>query len=252
MPAKCACSRPVHDAVICRTCTDDLGAALATAADIWDDLQSAISRQTRMGEHAIVRSGRSTVLPWDDSASVAASSLARTLSRWATEIAGEDSAIPATTPSVATWLRKRTAAIRQHEAAAACVDEITGAVSRAMAVIDLKPGRQYAGPCGTCSTPLYVKPGATEVHCSRHDPTWSSTVAERQAWMLGEAASVLIHAAAVSHLLSLLGQRATSVQITRWVASGRLVPRGKDRNGRQTYRMGDVLDLIGTPNGKAS
>lgn len=153
---------------------------------------------------------------------------------------------PDTIAAMALWLARRTGRLRQHEAAAEAVSEITAAVRQAQRAIDRPPGRAYAGPCGVCGRHLYVRPGKATVTCDGHEPPWSADVEQRREWMLGQITDQLSYAAEAVHLLSLLGVRVSAVQVTRWVADGRLVAHGTDQHRRALYRLGDLTVLAMT------
>ena len=68
-----------------------------------------------------------------------------------------------TVAAMARWLLARTSRIRQHPEAAHIAASITRAAARAQRAIDLPPEGLYAGPCGTCGRPLYVRAPAVTV-----------------------------------------------------------------------------------------
>ena len=129
---------------------------------------------------------------------------------------------PDTIGGMAFWLLARTSRIRQHPEAAHIAASITRAAARAQRAIDLPPEGLYAGPCGTCGRPLYVRAAAVTVTCARHDPPWSGDVASRREWMLSESVHVLVHAAAADSRLGAPGVRVAHAALIRWGGEGRL------------------------------
>lgn len=256
MPAQCSCGRPVANAVLCRACTVRLETSLVTIASLAEDLDLAIARQTRMADPS---PGHATEapLPFDERASEAAWVVGNTLAGWIRALGAQanpaigvrikpDAALGlgrGTVAEMAAWLSGHVKDIVQRPDAEECADEIAAAEAVASRAVDRPPERRYAGPCGKCGQPLYARPGQKTITCREHEPPWSSGVEERREWMLGEVASRLAHAALAVHLLSLLEVEVTPVQVTRWKQAGLLVPRGRDRDGRTTYRIGDLIEL---------
>lgn len=216
-----------------------------TLANLAPDLDLALSRQARMTEP---NPGHATEapLPFDQRVSETAFVVRSTLAGWVPEftVAGQEP--PGDLAPMAIWLLERAGRIAQHASAAECADEIASAAAEAMRVVDRPPERRYAGPCGECGQPLYVRPGKKTVTCQEHDPAWTGNVEERREWMLSEVSATLAHAALAVHLLDLLGVHVTPVQVTRWKQAGQLTPRGTDHEGRARYRIGDLIDLAAT------
>jgi hypothetical protein len=147
------CTRPVADlALACTSCAGRLARALGDVASLTEDLDDAITRQTRTSSGIGVASrSADRPLPWDQNASLAASTLRNTLSTWTRLVAEERGReLPADTmPAMAAVLLGQLEWIRHHPAAAEVVDEITYAVEEARRAVDLTPNSStfLVGPC---------------------------------------------------------------------------------------------------------
>jgi hypothetical protein len=242
----CGCGKPVNGTVICRTCVVGLETSLVTIATMAPDLDVALAKQAQFGG---TPGGRQTEapLPFDAAVSETASVVRSTLAAWCDELWDTDFTRPARDLApMALWLLARLARIAVHDEAGDCCDQIGDAAAQAWRAVDRPPERRYAGPCGICHRPMYVKPGRAVVTCREHEPPWTGAVNERREWMLGEAAAARAHAAAAVRILAVLEIRISAVQITRWAKAGRLTGHGTSPDGRTLYRIGDLIALAAT------
>ena len=145
---------------------------------------------------------------------------------------------PATTDDLARWLIEHMDRIRQHQAAGDMVTEVRAAVQRAVHVIDLPPGRVYAGPCD-CGTHLYGHPGRQLVTCPTCGTTWG--IPERQEWMRSRLADQLVGAYEASLMLSGIGIYVADGTIRVWASRGKLARRPHPGTDPR-YRFGDIVD----------
>lgn len=147
------CERPTGDqAYACSSCSGRLARALGDVAALTEALDDAISRQTRTSSGIGVASrSADRPLPWDQHASLAASTLRGTLSTWARLVAEERGRdLPADTmPAMAAYLLGQLEWIRHHRAAAEAVEQIRDAVDGAVRAVDLTPNSStfLVGPC---------------------------------------------------------------------------------------------------------
>jgi hypothetical protein len=136
-----------------------------------------------------------------------------------------------------------------HVAAGELHADLTGLVERISRCIDRPPDRLYGGPCGAqcddgpCPGHLYARAGEDVARCPYCHT--SHAIAERRAWMLNHAADHTVTAAvALGWTRLLLGRVIPDATWRSWVLRRRIVPHGRDRFGRSTYRFGDVHDLV--------
>jgi hypothetical protein len=93
-----------------------------------------------------------------------------------------------------------------------------------------------------CPAELYAIAGASTVTCPKCRV--EHNLDARQDWLLGEVEDQLAHPALIARALSSLGRPITDSMIRGWKFRGRLIPHGLDVRGRETFRIGDVLDLL--------
>jgi hypothetical protein len=138
--------------------------------------------------------------------------------------------------------------IRHRPEADEMVEDLSAEAATLRRCVDAPPAVRYAGPCwadtaeGECEQELYAVEGAATVRCpacgTAHD------VGLRRAWLLGQTHDVLLNAATMATALSSLDQTVTSSMIRNYADRGRIVAHGHDRDGRPTYRVGDVLAVL--------
>lgn len=127
--------------------------------------------------------------------------------------------------------------IRQRDDAHQFVREITQAVRAVERVVDVPPGRWYAGPCEVCSRDLYAGQDQTRVRCACGA---SYDVRDRRDWLLSQVQDRLATPIEISRALGTLA----GVEVTPSVIRG-LAHRGRiTQHERGRYRVGDVLDRI--------
>ena len=174
MTVTCQCGRPVDDAYLCGTCTQQLRATLDSVPSLVDELDTTITRQAVLGEKGGPRAAEKP-LPFNVQASEAAWVLRNTLGGWARVIAEEATVGAETrletingpsgyprrgaeipTPQIASWLTAHLEQIRHHQAAGEAHDEIRTAVQSAQRAIDHPQIRHtfHVGPCPDCDGQL--------------------------------------------------------------------------------------------------
>jgi hypothetical protein len=238
---------------LCDTCvrrlTDDLGDIVALV----DDLDTMLTRQSRTssaGNTGVTSRSSETPLFWDDRASKAQRRLHQALAGLAAmlELHHADPR-PVELRRLSSWLLAGVGCLAHLDGFPAAADRAMAAVGRVRGVIDRRAEQQYVGPCYAllgpdvkCGGHLYVELGRTSVTCPKCHV--EHEIEGRQQWLLDEMEDQLAHPALIARALSSLGQPVTDARIRGWVFRGRLMAKGVDSAGRQTYRMGDVLDLI--------
>lgn len=157
--------------------------------------------------------------------------------------------LPPASMLAATRLLSSVPAIRRHPDVAELVDEVAGSIKRARRAVDRPVDRIFVGPCMmetpdeegrqvTCLTDLYAREGAGSVRC----PTCYTEhpVAERQEWLLRQAASMLFTVRESAQMLGDIGGiRVTEDRIRGYLRRGRIV-----FHSSNLIRLGDLLDLV--------
>lgn len=223
-----------------------LEAKLIAAQWIWEELQVAVTRQSKMA--APYRTGgKSSEHPtmFDTTASEAAWVLRNTLRQWATEVACDcrvpyvkcDTVFPGDVKELAGWMVSRVIRFIPHPEA---LDEICAAVDLGLRVIDRPPVRIYLGDCD-CGARLYGDPDADEMSCWRcafeHDP---KTLRDRNIQRGGELLVTAKEAA--RYVGELYGIRLTANRIRVWhKRDGKLEP--VELNGELLFRFGDIVAI---------
>lgn len=262
---------------ICQACTAELGRALHAAPALLQDLDDAITRQTRFarpGESGGHRTAYKPPLPWDELASQAAATLTAALLGWARQIAAGRRALAGPTcercshPScryadlsrgaptqptrAAAWLNRHTDALIRHPHGPQAVTDIVAATQHAHHTIDA-PERDllFVGPCDNCAGDLYARPGATLATCTRcRDAAGrrlSYGIEARRSRMLRTLAERTLVASDIARALSSWIRPITPALIHTWVARGKLHSTGLDARGRKLFRVRDVMDLMDAP-----
>jgi hypothetical protein len=235
---------------LCTGCTDSVARLLLTAANIAADLDDAVAKQLTRGTGGR-RSEAEVPLPVDLAASDVRGELLSELRSWMHAVmiaSGQrfscDDAPAYELAAMAPWLIARLDVIRQHPRAGETV-RIRAKVNRALAVIDRKPERLYAGPCPRCGTDLLGQPGASVITCpcgTVHE------VSERQ-YVMGEALwDTLGTVPWIVTAASALGVRLSEHTVRTWVKRGKLARHGErpaafGGTPQAVYRFGDAMKL---------
>ncbi|MCP2205305.1 hypothetical protein [Lentzea flava] len=260
------CSNPTDlDVYVCGLCLGRLDGDLADVADLAEELDTTIARQTRTGMPVGSRNAE-VGLPYNDGAAEVGRDLRSVLSTWVrelwethgprrvvitaanvrtTELDPLD--LDDTLAEMAAWLRRHPSWIEYHPAGGELVDEIADAVERVRRAVDLPPARTYCGPCPDCGTDLYARPDRELVRCreceARHE------VEARRAALLDAARGHLGTAAEIARALPrLLGRELSANSLRTWARTGKLTRRPPDAQGRTRYLVGEVIDVaLATP-----
>ena len=245
------CSVPQPDtAYICHKCALELDQRLGNVSAWWLELDNVLSRQTRYGSGSEGRRSAEIPLPYDPRATEVAFVVSNTITTWTRHICEtrpcEFPQWPYIVPSatltglLAGFLVGHTEWLRHRQEGAEAFDELTAMTQLLERTIDRPAPLWYAGPCN-CRRDLYAQPGATTITCPDCEAQYD--VSARRQWLLDSAEDHLAHAALISRAITMLGEPVDKMTISRWVAKGRLIAHGVDRDGRALYRVGDVIDL---------
>lgn len=263
------CGRPVRDAGVCATCARACDVALGEVSWLLHQLDLVITRQTARAEHVGGHAAQQPLaFSWEGSEQRWA--LVNTVTTWARVVADEKPARLPDTDSVgilAAWLTGHVEWLRHHPDGHEAIDELTACIRRAQQVIDVRPDRIYAGPCGVtgekpvgpicaacshasckaihpCGQDLYADPMSAVVTC--HACGQRYDVAQRKAWLMEAARDYLASASEASALCyKMLGDLVTTAMIRGYVRRGKLASHAaRLEHGREValYRIGDVID----------
>lgn len=263
----CTRTMPGH-LYACRACSTRLIRDLADVPSLASNLDTALARQSRIGERGGPR-GTETALPWDQRAAEASAVLRSALVGWVRVLLVDADRPPGpvcrachhpscawidattspadTMPELAHWLLRQRARLLAHPAVPEAVDEITDAVRQARRAIDLPPGRIYAGPCNQCGADLLAKPGHSQVIC--HACHLEYDVDSRQEWMRAQVDGLLGSSSWVAAVATTLGVPVSASLIRLWAKRGKLSSRGSapplnpGGEPRALYRVSDVITV---------
>lgn len=247
------CTQPSPNAYLCSMCGSDLSRDLKDAVDLAGELETTICRQDRIGGGNEGRRSAERPLPWKEPASEASYILVNVLTTWARDLA-ETRQITLDVvgiAGVAQWLHDRVDWLRQHQAAEELFGEILDAVRQARRAVDRPAVLPYVGRCLECQAHMYArmdKPSVTCKECSHvHD-----TEKLREALFDAIAAKNLTLSELSRYLPSWLGKPLPIATLKSWVHRRKLYRSGRDLNGVDTYRVQDVMALLGGETRRAS
>jgi predicted amidophosphoribosyltransferase len=235
------CGRPT-DAYVCKTCAEALNRALGDCVWLEEELETTITRQRGAATEGGAR-GTVTSLPWHEVASERRRDLRNTLAKWALYatrhgLTGTPRWHGANTiTSRSRWLLNVVHGLTLDERGPAAVDEITRAVTACYRVIDLKPEREWAGPC-ECGRDLYRTKGQQWVRCDQcGEQTDTNELLDRlKAAVWGR----LVTAREGAGLLSKFGYATEQGTIDKWRERHKLAERGHNHKGHRLYLWDDL------------
>jgi len=241
-----ACTAPAPDTVLCWDCAKTLHRLLHDLADDIVELTTQLTRQAKTGSRYGSRSS-TTPVPYDTHASEVLDDVRTVLVDWtkvACEVEGD---WPADT--LAGMLRRlRRTNWATHEAADELLDELDWTHRQVIACIDSPEARRYLGPCGTillgadqpCAGDV-IAVGNRAPRC--RDCRATHDVDERLAWIAEQTADLLAPAGDIALWLTSLGYPTKPALIATWVARGKLLAHGHDRDRHPVYRVSDARAL---------
>lgn len=248
----CKLPNAVDHALICLACTELLRKLLVSVPDALGELDTSLTRQTRIGAGSGGRRGSERPLPYDVAASEAADVLlAQTVTRWALDVwRGTESPLKTNPPdSPVDYLLGRLDVIRFRGYAAAMLDEVQLALDNAWATVDIAADYLEAGLCD-CGTRLVARPDQPLVEC--RSCARSYDVLSRRAEMVRSAENRLLQAKEVERLVDVflrigendrIRKRIPAGSVRGWASKGDIEIQGFAADGRSpVYRVGDVFD----------
>ncbi|GAA2773977.1 hypothetical protein [Saccharopolyspora taberi] len=248
------CGRPVEDALLCSGCWGEVEQALRSVSWLADELEVTITKQARTGRGiGIATRASETPILFNAEARDRKDELRCTLVGWVRVLwehygTGRFDAED-TLEGLASWLLRHPSWCRMHPAADELWDELRDSIRRAVAIVDLAPGRIYLAPCTAdledgemCREELYGRENRSTARCRACGTEWD--VNARRQWMLARVHHEHANSVQLSGLLAALGVEAAPSTIRTYVQQGRLKVRSRDQRGKPQYRVGDLLEIL--------
>lgn len=240
-PPRCVfCFKWNNGTPVCSDCRDAVARELVDVGEMFDDLDTTITRTDKMGgvQLGVTVTSKEVPLPFNLRASNARSNLLQVLSEHNLAALARLRGSHATT-FVDARVRKicsdnpqRLVEIR------AAVDKAT---ARARRAIDRPAQREWIGPCD-CSTDLYAAPGETAVECLQCERVHNVDVYRRR--LLRAAGNHFEGTATeLAAMMSRFGYKVAPGTITQWGVRGKLTASGT-RRGKPSYRLDHVIELV--------
>lgn len=267
------CELPT-DGYVCSECYARYVADLGRVRWLVQELETALTRQTRYGNplESAKPAGSAAPLPLDPRATKARVDYRRALVEAVRQLspnrdhwpavfvdpAGNDNRVSV---AAARWLSVRGESIRFMPEGAELVKVLDRRYKAALHVINRPADRWYAGPClfgdPPCPADLYAELGSPTVTC----PTCGEhfDVQARRDYLLREVEDQNVNAITIARAVSWLGAEPLKVdRVYQWAARNRLVAKATDRCEthrlevsppkcracQPRYRVGDALDLL--------
>lgn len=246
MTATCTCGRPLRDThTTCDHCANQLEQALGDCTWLEEELETTITRQRGAATEGGSRSANDG-LPWHERASDARRTLLKALTTWmayssAHQLAGTPRWHGADSITARSrWLLNVVHGLTLTEHGPAAVDEITAAVQTCYKVIDLRPEREWAGPCA-CGIDLYRTKGQQWVRCDAcGEQTDTEELLER---LKGGVMGRLVTAREGAGLLCKFGLSTEQGTIDKWrQRKPELLERGHNHKGHRLYLFDDLIE----------
>lgn len=244
-----------NNATICANCEETLERALGDIDALLDDLDTALSRQTKKRPARGNHPRDDKPLPYDLGASTAAGQLKAVLVGWARLVA-EEREVELTcrdaSQSISDWLLHHTHWIARHDAGPDAYSEIVGAVNNIRRTIDIAPDARFIGPCYAivdeveCTETLYAIDGRDTVRCRTCGTTWDAKA--RTLETLTHAETIAHDATTLSRSFALQGVALETGRIKTWANRGHLTPHGVSHRGHRTYIVAHVARLVALHN----
>lgn len=254
-----SCGALTTDGLLCTRETNALMRNLAELPSLLRELQTTLTRQSQSGSGNGGK-GAERPLPFDNNASEVGDVVKNTLSTWVRELdLGDTDGLADNPRALAHWLLLRIERIRGHAACTEIADEIGHCVKLISRAIDNRAEQVYLGPCQNivegkpCATQLYAPAHAEAYDCPNEACKVPVNVAARRAELLALVEDSVATINVCSQVLARFGHEVKASTIQNWVRSredraGKVWPpklwsKGKDEQGRETYRLGDVTVL---------
>lgn len=259
MSAECGnCQRATRgDRVLCPDCITKVDECLTSLfsrrpdrINVLDELQTTMTRQSRLSDPLGTRGGAETPLAFHALAAARYNALFLFLRHAARDqrvhLRTDSASVFVTrveTPyAYAAWLRRLwPQRVKSPESVEFAVT-LLRLNAEAWVVIDRPPGEWYAGRCPTCNADMYAVEDAATVKCRSCRET--TDVAAQRERLLAAVDDVLATAAEISRAVHITGTEVTPSRITNLYHRGKLVRYGRNRTGDHLYRMGDVLAVV--------
>ena len=273
------CDRPNGGGIICRVCLGKLEKVLAETRWLLNELDIAITKQTRFNTSGgkVITKGQAEPLIINLQASDVKADLSRKLALWASDVSQSKThtALAALSPIVAAaWLLAHLEDVRVFVAAADLTEEICHARAAALYVVDRPAERRYLGECGyvydtdtndgyTCTETLWGKDSEPWAVCKVCGAEWEmgqrlSAIRERA--ITGMEDRIMTATQAAETLVAYgIGSEDNATRLRDRIRKWAEVPRNPDRRAilikrldlptpgqrkRPGYRLGDIIDIV--------
>lgn len=251
------CDKPIADtAYVCHVCVTDLARRLRDSARDWPDLEDAIGRRMILRSRTTgtrkpqpgdeLALAHETPLLINPAAMEQADIITNTATTWARHVIEErgHAAPTGRTPTQAalTYLADNLGWLAHRPEAEEAFDELHCIRRDMEAAIDNPPPMRFVGPCGVCDRELYSRIGAIEVTCEPCDLTYN--VEDRLADLMEQMKDHLDRPGVIAAALRSITKRDVRREhIGSWAQRNLIMVKGRDRDGRPLYRIGDVLEV---------
>lgn len=256
------CGRPATE-MLCSGCTAELVTALRELATggkdmrgrirqgLLDDLNDAVTRQTRAGNGSAKRASDEQPLPFGVQASALMWDAKNTVGTWARDLAESNPHLRpdySTVSQAAAWMGRFPALLAMHPAAQEMHDEIGDLERRVRRMVDRAPDKRYLGLCGAvlegvkCKDSLFAAIYQESVSCrtcgTEHDAY------ARWAQVQDRVRGYLATAAEIAELIApMFGRRINVKTIRTWADRGHILTRGRSAEDEPMHLVGEVLDV---------
>jgi hypothetical protein len=252
----CGCEQGAG--LLCASETERLERDLGDVAAIVAELDTALSKQARIGNAGGPSGLARERTPINVGAMNVADDLQNTLTTWARDISESSGWVwvaskqPPSQQS-ANVLLHHIDVIRRHPAVEELVDEITDAIAQARRVVDRPADRTYFGPCYaetpddqgravTCLEEIWAKPTASHAACKVCGVTHE--VEERREWLMDKAEDMIVTPREASRYIGEIGHLTVGHQRIRNYLDRKRILARPSADGVLRLRLGDLLDVL--------
>lgn len=261
MVNECVIDGRPTDSRLCGSCWSNLETGLRQVEWLVSELDTVLVRNTRYGTGQVgfvSRGSDERPLIFDMRASNAIQELRQVLGRWCWKLVeGHQIRLRYDAVELAKWLLQhpRPSWIRNHPDAQELAVQIIDAIRTCWRVVDVAPGRRYAGVCGHegCQERLYGRESRALVTCqgcgAKH------ALGDRQTALLVQVEDELVELRElVGIIMNADGKNVSSSAIRNLKHRGRIVakvndngtirPRILDDEGPELFLVRDVIDAV--------
>jgi hypothetical protein len=259
----CFCGRPAPDAWLCHQHDAELEQLVTELPAMVGYLNDTIGRQVRFSSGRIGGRPADEPVMINEAAARVSLALRNEAVRIIRHLIEARGLSPRNLPnddllSIAQWLAKHVQSIRQDETAGDTVQSLRAINRRIIRIIDRPADRIYAGICSIeangqeCPQELYAERGATFIRC--RGCGYNHEVERRRDVLKVAARDTLMTIPELKTALpEVLGVPIKDGTLRQWKARKRIVAHGLNWDGKELFRVGDILDIaVDQQRGEAS